>query len=67
MWADRQAGSRDGKTLNGEMGKPARRQPDDGVMGRGGGAAGLIDRLEEKDGRTGGQIDSCEGRQVLIQ
>lgn len=53
--------------INGEMGKPARRQPDDGVMGRGGGAAGLIDRLEEKDGRTGGQIDSCEGRQVLIQ
>lgn len=39
--------------INGEMGKPARRQPDDGVMGRGGGAAGLIDRLEEKDGRAG--------------
>lgn len=51
---DRQTGGRQRwEDINGEMGKPARRQPDDGVVGWGGGT----DWQTRGEGRTDGRAD----------
>lgn len=51
---DRQTGSRDRKTLTGRW---ENRHNDSQTMESWGGAAGLFDRLEKKDGRAGGRAD----------